>query len=94
MYMLLLKTAAAGDFEECALVRVRGASLPQQVAEDFRHKFGIGITEGYGLSEASPVVAVNPQHRTKYLSIGQPIPGVKVKIVDLQGAELPSGIAG
>lgn len=94
VYMLLLRTAEADDLKGMRLLMSGGASLPQQVAEDFAAKFGIGITEGYGLSEASPVVATNPQFRAKHLSIGLPIPGVEVKIVDPDGNALPSGQVG
>ncbi len=89
VYMLLLRTAEPDDLKTVRLFMSGGASLPQQVAEDFAAKFGIGITEGYGLSEASPVVATNPQFRAKHLSIGLPIPGVEVKIVDPDGKTLP-----
>lgn len=89
VYMLLLRTAEPGDLKGMRLLMSGGASLPQQVAEDFAAKFGIGITEGYGLSEASPVVATNPQFRAKHLSIGLPVPGVEVKIVDPEGKALP-----
>ena len=94
VYGLLLKTASAGDLKSLRLFMSGGASLPQQVAEDFQRKFGIGVTEGYGLSEASPVVATNPQHRAKHLSIGLPIPGVSVRIVDPEGNDLPDGKVG
>ena len=94
VYGLLLKTASAEDLQSLRLFMSGGASLPQQVAEDFERKFGIGVTEGYGLSEASPVVATNPQFRAKLLSIGLPIPGVAVRIVDPDGNELPAGEVG
>ena len=71
-----------------------GASLPRKVAEDFAAKFGLPITEGYGLSEASPVVATNPQFRAKHLSIGLPIPGVEVRIAGPQDESLPAGEVG
>ncbi|HWR31076.1 MAG TPA: AMP-binding protein [Negativicutes bacterium] len=94
VYALLLKSAEADDLKSLRLFMSGGASLPQQVAEDFQRKFGIGVTEGYGLSEASPVVATNPQARAKHLSIGKPIPGVSVRIVNPEGTELPSGEVG
>jgi len=94
VYMLLLKTAESTALTGMRLLMSGGAALPQQVAEDFRDKFGIGITEGYGLSEASPVVATNPQYRPKPLSIGLAVPGVAVKIVNSQGEKLPAGAVG
>ena len=94
VYGLLLKTATAEDLKSLRLFMSGGASLPQQVAEDFQRKFGIGVTEGYGLSEASPVVATNPQFRAKHLSIGLPIPGVSVRIVNPDDVTLPNGEVG
>ncbi len=72
-----------------------GAGLPPKIAEGFQKRFGIPIHEGYGLSEASPVVAVNPLGgKRKIGSIGLPIEGVEVKIVDEKGKELPVGEIG
>ncbi|HLP78171.1 MAG TPA: long-chain fatty acid--CoA ligase [Candidatus Paceibacterota bacterium] len=62
------------------------APLPVQVLVDFEKKFGIPLIEGYGLSEASPVVAKNPLDRTrKPGSIGVPIPNVELSIQDDEG---------
>ncbi|MCY9785030.1 long-chain fatty acid--CoA ligase [Nocardiopsis sp. EMB25] len=60
-----------------------GASLPGQLAEDFAKTFGVGIKEGYGLSETSPAVAFNnPRVRAKTGSIGLPVWGVEMKLID------------
>jgi long-chain acyl-CoA synthetase len=62
------------------------APLPVQVLNDFEEKFGIPLIEGYGLSEASPVVSKNPLDRTrKPGSVGLPIPNVEVSIQDDAG---------
>ena len=71
-----------------------GAALPQKVAEQFQEKYGVPILEGYGLSEASPVVALNPFVKTKFCSIGRPLPEVRVKIVNSRGETLPPGEIG
>ncbi len=71
-----------------------GAALPQKVAEQFLAKYGTSILEGYGLSEASPVVALNPANKTKYCSIGQALPDVKVRIVNSRGETLLPGEVG
>jgi long-chain acyl-CoA synthetase len=65
------------------------APLPKQILIEFEAKFHIPLIEGYGLSEASPVVTKNPLDRTrKPGSIGLPIPNVEVSIQDDSGREL------
>lgn len=71
------------------------APLPTPVIGEIERKFGSPMCEGYGLSEASPVVSVNPRFGIrKPGSIGLPIPGVQVKIVDPDMNELPVGEIG
>jgi long-chain acyl-CoA synthetase len=65
------------------------APLPTQVLKEFSEKFPIPLLEGYGLSEASPVVAINPiQGPWKTGSIGKPIPGVAMSIQNDAGNQL------
>jgi long-chain acyl-CoA synthetase len=65
------------------------APLPVQVLREFEAKFHIPLIEGYGLSEASPVVTKNPLDGTRKAgSIGLPIPHVEVSIQDDSGREL------
>jgi long-chain acyl-CoA synthetase len=62
------------------------APLPVQVLNEFEAKFHIPLIEGYGLSEASPVVTKNPLDGTRKAgSIGVPIPNVEVSIQDDSG---------
>jgi len=71
------------------------APLPVEVLKEFNAKFPIPLMEGYGLSEASPVVAMNPiQGPWKAGSIGLPIPDVEVTIQDDEGRILPTGEVG
>jgi long-chain acyl-CoA synthetase len=65
-------------------VAVSGAAaLPGGVQKAFEHTFGVPLLEGYGLTEAAPVVSLNPLHGVrKPGTVGLPIPGVQVKIVD------------
>lgn len=58
-----------------------GAALPLDVAEFF-HAFDILILEGYGLTETSPVLTVNPLHAPRFGTVGKPIPGVQIKIAE------------
>ncbi|MFG1698969.1 long-chain fatty acid--CoA ligase [Nonomuraea sp. NPDC049309] len=60
-----------------------GAASPVEVLNDFERTFGVGILEGYGLSETSPVASFNqPGRPAKPGTIGTPIWGVEMKLVD------------
>ncbi|MEO0138150.1 MAG: long-chain fatty acid--CoA ligase [candidate division WOR-3 bacterium] len=56
-----------------------GAALSAKVARGLE-MFGIPILQGYGLTEAAPVVSVNPPDRPKNETVGKPLPGIEVKI--------------
>jgi long-chain acyl-CoA synthetase len=72
-----------------------GASLPVKVIEDFEKRFNVPIIEGYGMSEGSPVVTFNQLNiGRKPGSIGTPVWGVDVKLVDTDGNEVPVGEKG
>lgn len=72
-----------------------GAALPVQVLKDCEARFGFKILEGYGMSEGSPVVTFNHMDTpTKAGSVGTPVWGVEVKLVDDQGNEVPQGERG
>ena len=91
---LLTKLARKEDMASVRLIILGGTTLPVKIAEDFMAKFGLSITEGYGLSEASPVVTLNPPGREKIGSIGLPLQGIKARIIDAEGHEVPTGEAG
>lgn len=56
-----------------------GAPIAPQLIKDF-NSFGIFVLEGYGITECSPLVAVNSPGKERYHSVGQPVKGCKVKI--------------
>ena len=91
---VLIRHAAAADLASVRNVIVGGTMLPRQVAQDFADHFGINIAEGYGLSEASPVVAVNPPDKVKAGSIGKPLDRLLVKLIDEQDNPVPNGTIG
>jgi long-chain acyl-CoA synthetase len=67
------------------------APLPVKVIREFEAAFKVPLLEGYGLTEASPVVSINPLEKgmNKPGTVGKPLPGIDVKIVDDAGAPLP-----
>ncbi len=72
-----------------------GAALPVEVLRGFDEAFGCKVLEGYGLSETSPVASFNhPDRERKPGSIGTPIEGVEMKVVDDDDHDLPPGEVG
>ena len=71
------------------------APLSMETLEKFEQKFKIPLLEGYGLSEASPVVSINPpDKKRKPSSVGLPLPGIEVKVLDAEENELPPNTPG
>ncbi len=71
-----------------------GMALVPAVGERWEQVTKTPIYQGYGLTETSPVVTLNPFHRVKRASIGVPLPGTDVRIVDDHGQDVPRGEAG
>ena len=83
------------DLSSVRFVGSGAAALPVKVLETFQAASGVPISEGYGLTEASPVVTSNAAGPiVKPGSVGPAIPGVEVKIVDDAGNEVPRGEMG
>jgi len=97
MYAALLHHPEA-DPAMAATLRVcvsGGASMPVEILRGFEEKFGCIILEGYGLSETSPVASFNhPDRVRKPGSIGTPIEGVQMRLVDDSGQTVPEGEIG
>jgi acyl-[acyl-carrier-protein]-phospholipid O-acyltransferase/long-chain-fatty-acid--[acyl-carrier-protein] ligase len=102
-----LRGVAPEDFGSLRLVVCGAEKLPERLADAFAERFGIRPLEGYGSTECSPVVAVNTrdfraagfyQVGGKHGKIGQPVPGMCVRIVDADdpwnGPDLPVGHSG
>ncbi len=71
------------------------APLPGETLAAFERKMRFPLLEGYGLSEASPVVSFNPCHGVRKAgSVGLPLPDIEVKIFDDHDHELPAGQIG
>ncbi|RNB81214.1 long-chain fatty acid--CoA ligase [Brevibacillus fluminis] len=94
-FMLQLPQATADDFCSLRLCVSGGAAMPVELLKKFEDKYKAPILEGYGLSESSPVAAFNTLNRVrKPGSIGVEIPGVKIRVVDPDGHDVPTGEVG
>ncbi|CAN5139612.1 N/A [soil metagenome] len=85
------------QFRSLRLVAVAAEKLPERSAAAFEQKFGIRPTEAYGCTECSPCVTLNSSDPadSRPGSVGRPLPGMEVKIVDPESrATLPVGDAG
>jgi len=97
MYSALLHSPerATTDVSSLRLCVSGGAALPVEVLRQFEEAFGVAILEGYGLSETSPVASFNhPDRERKAGSIGTPIAGVEMRVVDEAGNDVPQGEVG
>ena len=97
MYSALLAhpDAGAADVSCLRLCVSGGAALPVEVLRGFERTFGCIVLEGYGLSETSPVASFNhPDRDRKPGSIGTPIAGVEMKLVDESRADVAPGEIG
>jgi long-chain acyl-CoA synthetase len=68
-----------------------GASLPEDIMRTFEGKFGIEVLEGYGMSETASSCSFNRPGDTRALSIGKPMWGVTMRVVDAADRPLPPG---
>jgi long-chain acyl-CoA synthetase len=92
MYQALLEAPGMkpSDFSSLRFCISGGAPLPQQLKENWESTTGARVIEGYGLSESSGVVSTNPyQGLNKPGTIGQPIAGTRVRLVDKEDPTRP-----
>ncbi len=97
MYVALLHQPDRADCDTSSLRMCisGGAALPVEVLRGFEEAFGIAVLEGYGLSETSPVASFNhPDREQKPGSIGTPIRGVEMRVVDNADHEVAPGEVG
>src|SRR3954467_3825490 len=97
MYVAMLHSEKADEADiSCLRLCVSGGSaMPGEVLRSFEEKFGCKILEGYGLSETSPVASFNhPDRERKVGSIGTPVAGVEMRVVDEEGNEVEQGEVG
>ncbi len=97
MYSAMLHLQGRDEFDTSTLELCvsGGSAMPVELMRGFEEAFHCKILEGYGLSESSPVASFNrPDRERKPGSIGIPIEGVEMKVVDDDGHDLPQGEVG
>jgi long-chain acyl-CoA synthetase len=95
MYVALVNAGTGvADTATLRLCVSGGAALPVEVLRAFKETFGAQILEGYGLSETSPVASFNQRDNARAGSIGLPIDGVEMRVLDDEDNEVPIGEVG
>ncbi|ETW95590.1 MAG: acyl-CoA synthetase [Candidatus Entotheonella factor] len=100
MYWAMLNYPEADQFDldkiaaNLRLCASGGSAMPLEVMQAFEKKFNVDILEGYGLSETSPVATFNRRGARKPGSVGVPVWGVSVRIVDADDNDVPVGELG
>ncbi len=89
-----MESAKAEDFSRIYAAISGGEPLPANLRVGWQERFGRPIYEGYGLTETSPVVALNTPSSNRPGSVGQTVPGVQVRIADDDGKAVDVGHAG
>ena len=103
-YAAYLRKCAAEEFASLRLAITGAEKLREPLSQAFKEKYGLDLLEGYGCTELAPVVSANlpdvehgTEHQTGHKpgTVGHPIPGVAVKVVDRDtGVSLPPGQEG
>lgn len=82
------------DFSQLKITTSGGTALTSSTADLWKDVTGCDICEGYGLSETAPVVTFNRPGETLIGSIGAPVPGTEIKLLDESDNEVAQGEAG
>jgi long-chain acyl-CoA synthetase len=86
--------APADSFASVRLALSGAAKMPEDATRWLQQRFGLQLAEGYGLTEASPVVTSSAGLRLKIGSVGKVLDGISVRIVDDDGDDVLEGDAG
>ena len=92
--MLRTDVGNRADLSSLEICVSGGEPLPTQTYDRFLERMGFPLSEGYGLTETSPVVSIVPMGDRRRGSAGKPLPRVSVRILDDDGNDLPTDVEG
>ena len=78
-----LKESQPGDFDSLRRIIAGADKCPGWVRDGYRKKHGKEVLEGYGCTETSPVISLNTMAENRPGSVGKPLPGTRIRIMDL-----------
>src|SRR5690606_977726 len=81
------RTAKDGDFSSLRFIVAGAEAVTPETRRIWRERFGVEIVEGFGLTEAAPVVAVNTATHGREGTVGRPLPGVRIKLEPVEGID-------
>ena len=82
------------NFSKLKVTIAGGMAMQTAVANDWEKLTGSKVCEGYGMTESSPVITINPPTAIQIGTIGVPVPNTEVRIVNDDGEDMPLGEAG
>jgi long-chain acyl-CoA synthetase len=82
------------NFNKLKLTIAGGMAMQTAVANDWEKLTGSKVCEGYGMTESSPVITINPPTAIQVGTIGVPVPNTEIRIVNDAGEDVPLGEAG
>ena len=86
--------APADSFETVRLSLTGASRMPDDAIRKLKDRFGIDLAEGYGLTEAAPVVTSSAGQEIRPGSVGKVLQGLQVRLVDEQGEDVVAGDSG
>jgi acyl-CoA synthetase (AMP-forming)/AMP-acid ligase II len=93
-FLTILPSEVRPDTSSLRMAICGAAPMPAEAIADFEHRYPIPVIEGYGLSESTVALTFNPLDAPKPGTVGVPIDGVEVHVVDDDGNRLPPGVDG
>ena len=95
LHLLLAEPLEDYDLSELRYVVSGAAPLGMKAIEEFTRRLpGVEVREGYGLTETAALCSTNPPGAAKWGTVGPPVAGTEVRIVDDAGNEVPTGAPG